>query len=234
MNHFHPEPKVVRSSLFINKRSGKKRRFKCEHCSKIYKRNHFLARHIANIHPKIRNGGELNQLKANQEEKFKFESGPKCFSTKTEINNVREKLLVVQCPICSKWLSRNADLKLHIENVHEKEKFNCDFCNRCYSSEQALKRHMTVAHNKITDFKCKSCNFYFGSRSTLNAHIKRVHTQTKEHVCAVCDKAFGNICHLNDHANVHLKLKEFECHLCHQKFGYKNTLSRHMINIHGK
>ena len=102
---------------------------------------------------------------------------------------VHKKLNVCHCPICNQ-LSSKKNLRRHIRNVHERENFKCDLCNRCYFKEQMLKRHKAIAHNKKTNFKCEICNFNFTQKDNLDTHVKSVHEKIREHVCEVCNRAF--------------------------------------------
>jgi uncharacterized Zn-finger protein len=64
----------------------------------------------------------------------------------------------------------------HIKNRHIKKiRFNCELCDKNYTTKFHLSTHMKVNHFNIKDFKCEYCSKQFGEKKKLVAHV-RIHT----------------------------------------------------------
>ena len=106
MKHFHPVLRPVRdtknkesdkpSLVQIKERKKEIRRFKCEHCSKIYKRQRFLKMHLSKMHQKLSSGRRLD----------------KKMKTTNELEDKQEKTF--KCEVCSKYFGSKNFLKGHI------------------------------------------------------------------------------------------------------------------------
>ena len=56
----------------------------------------------------------------------------------------------LQCHICQKNYSSDANLKDHIKNVHQNEQYPCENCGKIFKSKTYLKSHLKLAHLDTT------------------------------------------------------------------------------------
>ena len=56
----------------------------------------------------------------------------------------------LQCHICQKSYSSDANLKDHIKNVHQNEQYPCENCGKIFKSKTYLKSHLKLAHLDTT------------------------------------------------------------------------------------
>ena len=53
--------------------------------------------------------------------------------------------------------------------------FNCGSCNRAFTREEHLSRHVLLTHNKLKPFVCGLCSRAFSRRDLLLRHAKNLH-----------------------------------------------------------
>ena len=93
--------------------------------------------------------------------------------------------------------SNKANLKMHIESVHEQKKpFKCNICDVGFSHKGYLDKHI---HEEKKPFKCNDCGTSYSRKGNLNRHIKSVHERKEPFKCNYCDKAFSLKGNLNRH-----------------------------------
>ena len=60
--------------------------------------------------------------------------------------------------------------------VHEgKKPFGCDKCDRKFTSEKDLKRHISEVHEGTKPFECEFCDRKFSRKDAVKHHIAQVH-----------------------------------------------------------
>ena len=72
-----------------------------------------------------------------------------------------------------------ADLKKHNENVHQKEGYQCEICEKTFSLNRSLKTHIKVVHEELRPFRCELCGRTFNRKQQLVYHVKREHEHVK-------------------------------------------------------
>ena len=66
------------------------------------------------------------------------------------MNSVHEGQKNHKCDLCNKAFSENRDLKKHIKCVHEGLKnHKCDICDKAFSEPWKLKRHILTVHEGL-------------------------------------------------------------------------------------
>ena len=66
---------------------------------------------------------------------------------------------------------QKADLKRHIESVHEWIKsFKCNICDYETTCKFVLKKHIDSVHEGIKSHKCNICEYEFGQTSDKITH----------------------------------------------------------------
>ena len=100
----------------------------------------------------------------------------------------------------------------HINTVHKKLKnFKCTSCDKSFTENGNLKRHVTTLHGKEKNkhYKCFQCDKSYAWKGDFVQHVKVVHEE-KRYICNLCDKAFSLRWELDKHKKVHGKqLKTF-------------------------
>ena len=98
------------------------------------------------------------------------------------------------CEICGTILSAKSYLTIHMRRVHNKKKsefestkepeeskgFDCEYCDKSYSSEHSLRRHIQVVHKKDQVCKCDVCGATFARLRSLSQHKEKVHDAEME------------------------------------------------------
>ena len=103
------------------------------------------------------------------------------------------------CPSCEKSYSHNRDLTRHIKASHNKITHLCDQCSMTFFYIGALARHINDVHTQTKSFHCEWCNATFTQKSNLDMHQKEVHTQDKSFTCSDCNLSFARKTDLNRH-----------------------------------
>ena len=83
-----------------------------------------------------------------------------------------------------------SDKNLPESNFHDGEK-TCFSCNKSFAQKRNLMSHISVVHDKKTDFICEICEHSFGNNYELNIHIESVHEGKKPHKCTICAAHFS-------------------------------------------
>ena len=135
--------------------------FKCEVCSKGYKFQKGMRRHLLS------------------HTAYKCEVCNKTFYTKKRLRDhvfdSHGKRL--ECQICNASFARASALELH-ERTHTGEApFKCDVCSFRFSSAASLKAHLRT-HTGEKPFVCDQCTKGFGAKWMLTKHMKQCFKMT--------------------------------------------------------
>lgn len=103
--------------------------------------------------------------------------------------------------------------------------FDCNECDRKYSSEIYLKHHKRKMH-KIEEAKCKVCDKICRNRYSLYQH-SQAHAKVECSICA--EMVFKNqlVHHMRSHS-----AKSLACDHCGYSTNFKSDLKRHIERIH--
>ncbi|XP_042262391.1 zinc finger protein 184-like isoform X1 [Thunnus maccoyii] len=175
------DKEVVSHHRFHNQ----KKLYRCPACSKTFKHNTALQRHIT-CHTGERpfdctECGKKFRQKGSLHIHMRKHTGEKPFS----------------CLVCGKNFTQSGTLAAHMR-IHTGEKpFSCSVCKKRYNERGTLVRHMRV-HTGEKPFTCTLCGKRFSEKGNLNKH-KRIHTGEKPFSCSVCEKTFSLLSHLKNH-----------------------------------
>jgi uncharacterized C2H2 Zn-finger protein len=95
------------------------------------------------------------------------------------------------------------------------QKFRCDHCDKAFSENSKLQRHINATHKKIKRFACDLCDYSSYYKTNLNKHSKAVHLgknkkpEPREFKCDHCDKAYTQKWILVQHVNTVHKKPDF-------------------------
>ena len=111
------------------------------------------------------------------------------------------------------------------EQTREKQFFPCSKCKNRYTSQEALDHHMDTASHS---FSCGHCDKEFSSERQLRKHISVTHAEGAFE-CEVCQKKMKNEHYLKSHMLIHTGELPFECKDCGAKFNRNDKLKRHSL-----
>ncbi|XP_073677862.1 zinc finger protein 516 isoform X2 [Garra rufa] len=126
----------------------------------------------------------------------------------------------VQCSLCRKRLSSQAELEQHIQELHKF--FRCELCPYETLQEDQLQAHIEKVHpieeESITkevslseeadcvlgkgEFPCEQCDQVFTQAWFLKAHMKK-HQNSLDHGCRICGRRFREAWFLRSHMKTH-------------------------------
>ena len=168
-----------------------------------------------------------------------------------EVEEVERK----KCKKCSFTAENIQVLKLHIENNHQGNLFECDNCRKKFPFKNPLKLHKRQDHEEGT-FSCFVCNSKFRTHKELNQHMQRKCKTQNQHAtritsrsvnediapedefrCTKCDKVTNNqisfINHIQEkHTTVENAFTGNKCVTCSGEFGSRELLVKHIEDNH--
>ena len=111
------------------------------------------------------------------------------------------------------------------EQTREKQFFQCSKCKNKYTSMEALDHHLDTATHSFT---CDICDKEFTAERLLRKHITVTHSEGNFE-CAICKKKMKNEHYLKSHMMIHTGELPFECKDCGAKFNRNDKLKRHSL-----
>ena len=138
-----------------------------------------------------------------------------------------------QCtqPGCTATFSRPSRLQTHILSHTGDRPFQCDKCDKTFTRNAHLKRHILVNHEgqrtPSQPVDCDQCDGTFANNHSLKKHMKKVHL-VKQYTCEECGLNFHKNHMLLSHMTEHTGKLPWACDQCSESFQYKMYLKRHM------
>ena len=154
------------------------------------------------------------------------------------------------CCFCNEVFDKHTLFKAHVQKKYSKNGvYKCHTCNISFT----LKKHhdyvfhMTKRHNLgVFNFICKECGHAFSQNCEMVDH-KRKFVEVPKYKCKKkCDihpdLHFSSRCEIIQHNNqfhpelvkplINLKVKEFKCEFCEADYFQRESLARHIKEIH--
>ncbi|KAH8239764.1 hypothetical protein KR032_007589 [Drosophila birchii] len=213
-DYVQPSPK--KSSCQVD--AGKRKHYICSHCSKEFRGNTDLQRHLL-IHSDERP----------HECKECGKSFRQAVNLKNHITTAHEHRKQFSCSQCPKSFALKERLRLHMR-LHSGEKpYPCAMCDKKFARGGQLQQHV-MSHHKtsIQQFNCTKCSASFSTNTNLRVHMER-HEQGIEHRCSICESQFANELALRAHINQeHHKLTQIECEICLKVIEPDEDMATHM------
>lgn len=147
-----------------------------------------------------------------------------------------------ECPTCKKAFSRPMHLKLHIRSHTSEKPFKCSHCNKNFTNQQTLTKHLKTAQhmrnaygnnvNLEKSFLCSTCGATFFRQQTLQRHVETIHMPGETFKCPHCDYNTRNKANLVRHVEGHSNIKRYVCETCGASFRALATLTEHQTFVH--
>lgn len=137
----------------------------------------------------------------------------------------------LKCDECGKTFHNKVSLNQHVRCTHASQGYNyqCRLCDKAFTCQAYLKRHMRIHTDKDREFKCEVCGKSYCVKSYLQEH-KKTHYMTYK--CEMCDKQFASYTSLMTHGKIHKAQKDHVCHICDKSFVQKMQYWIHMEKHH--
>ena len=130
---------------------------------------------------------------------------------------------------CNALFATSEAKKKHVNTVHKRPGVACEKCGKLFQSAANLREHMQLVHEKRSlDVKCTECDMIFINRQNRNRHLNQMHYPDKFR-CKTCQRSYGNAHQLRRHDLVHSGERNFSCDEedCDRKFKRKQDLLDH-------
>ncbi|XP_048002936.1 uncharacterized protein LOC125239408 [Leguminivora glycinivorella] len=255
-------PYACRDSSTLRKHKdghlGKVHHYNCSICNASYGKRAALKVHIAeqhfNIDMKIMECDACGQ-------KFKHRRG-----LVIHIQTIHEKTRSAKCDLCGVVLSNRANMRAHLRAHEDRRPYRCAFkgcgkrfkdasgrtkheikhyperqfpckiCDRLFTREHRMQKHLTTHMAKVKKVECNYCGVRFYNKNYLTTHIERMHGRKKQkYVCDLCGLVTTNkpsiVMHLK-YGHDPDKLKEIVCDICDQTFKSDFNLKLHYWRRH--
>ena len=214
--------------------------YTCAECGKEFVQNHTLQKHVLLAHSSGR--------------RFQCEKCDVRFSDEASLSkHERAHDEGLQCSECGKWFTHKRSLGRHMM-MHNTEKvfsandaekmyrttaekkpdrimFKCDECDKAFSTENQLMRHVTAKHSGEKPYACDLCggDKAFRTSSKLKCHVRQVHSEARPFKCGTCGSAYKQKNELNRHMKSHSEERPYLCTECPWQFREQSMLRRHML-----
>ena len=206
--------------------STKEKNYKCEYCSKRFKREYDFLKHVRILH------------KSQTKEDFSCDLCSKIFTTLMSLKkhkwDYHESVKKNYCDICGLAFSKSSELNFHVDKVH-KGKCICSECGKDFCTSDYLRIHIKCVHEGRRDYNCSECGKDFTSSSKLKKHFQCVHEGRRDYNCSECGKGFRFPSELKHHIkHVHEGQRDYNCLECGKNLSTAQHLKKHIERFHEK
>ncbi|XP_048003356.1 zinc finger protein 732-like [Leguminivora glycinivorella] len=135
------------------------------------------------------------------------------------------------CDKCDKIFSTKNAMNSHMRNVHSKKTFRCDVCSKLFNSLRQMTKHKVIHTERERNYCCDQCGQRFLTNTVLACH-KQCHTGDKPFTCDICQKKFRNKYSMKEHVYTHMGFMRYTCNKCGKKFTTSSGCRKHDLSHH--
>ena len=109
----------------------------------------------------------------------------------------------------------------------------CSFCSYKSKNKSLMTTHIQI-HSSVNSFQCEICQKCYSSASSLRIH-ERIHFGKKPYKCYecnFCNSSFTTVSDLKHHLRTHSGRKPYKCNICNSSFSRKQNLDFHIRTQH--
>lgn len=132
-----------------------------------------------------------------------------------------------QCDTCEETFEVYAKLNEH-KKTHGKERYQCPTCGRWFQKRYHMRNHEKI-HKGLKSYECQLCQKRYTNQTNLDRHIRVTHQNEKKYKCQECGKSFSQLAILRQHHAVHMTERAFQCEVCNKSFKLKQHLRLHQM-----
>ncbi|XP_055595135.1 zinc finger protein 557-like [Uranotaenia lowii] len=136
----------------------------------------------------------------------------------------------LNCHVCSYKFSKFGSMLQHCKNIHNQQGYAV-CCRQRFEKLRQLRIHILL-HINPDALKCSECNKHFTSNISLKKHMSHAHVPGKQFQCGICQEMLGTRGLLQAHKRTHKTKQEFLCIPCDKQFSTDNSLKIHNRTIH--
>ena len=192
----------------------------CQTCGKTVKSHHY------NNHIKI----HLREQGANEDEvraKLSNENLP----IRGSKENTRNMSLFYYCDKCGKRYTNQRNLKVHIEEEHERKEYRCQECDMTFKTYKKWLGHGIIVHRTEEKYNCKYCGKRFENTGHVRSHMIN-HHEAPQFKCSFCGRMFKDEGRLVSHERQHTGDRPFKCSECANAYTCRKNLRQHLAGVH--
>jgi len=191
------------------------RPFPCNICSKTFRSQGHLNRHIKGVHM-----GEKTHFCDLCPKAFFYPNGLEMHKT---VHTGERKFM---CDLCSMTFTTPQSLTIHKESIHEGIRYDCEQCDYTATNKGTLWKHVAAVHEGIK-YDCQECDYKATTKQSLNNHVESIHLGIR-HECSQCDHKATTKSNLLQHvAYVHESIQH-DCKECDYTTYKKRSFLKHM------
>ena len=170
---------------------GKAKNYRCEKCGRNFLTNQALAGHMTSGHHPNQVQTQITKENKKNIQKVCEKCGGilmKNHQCQIDNNTTSSQQNNKICPICQKSMEPKA-MRHHLQYHRRKEVSHhvCQFCNKSFTTQVSLKRHVLI-HENAKPYSCPVCEKTFRQKVALNAH-QRTHSGVR-FSCQHCNRKF--------------------------------------------
>ena len=138
---------------------------------------------------------------------------------------------VFVCTDCAFIGHNNKVLTNHRKGVHKIDAYQCDKCDKSFSTQFLLRKHREIPHHGSSQtYKCKRCDVVALTRKDLYNHTQKDHP--KDFACEHCNfKTASETC-LKAHISKQHTQHPYQCNQCGKAYTTASDLSVHISTVH--
>jgi hypothetical protein len=81
----------------------------------------------------------------------------------------------VPCHVCNMLFVNVSRVRAHFMYKHSEIKFDCNLCDYFSPTQNGVKEHCIIVHQKNKKCKCELCYYATSTRGSLKKHVGRVY-----------------------------------------------------------